>query len=401
MSTDVPPVDHPAWDRAQRAALAAALGGLAAFVVVGFVLYLAGGITSPVQFFLSYLVAYTFWLGAALGCMAILMLQHLTGGAWGIAIRRILESGAGTLVVLAVLFVPLVFGVHSLYLWAQHDFVEHSKLLQHKSPYLNVPFFVVRVIAYFAVWGLIAFLLNRWSTEQDRTGDPRLPRRFRLLSAPGLVLYGGTITFASVDWVMSLEPFWFSTIYPVLFATGQVLTGFAFAVTALVWLATQPPLHGVIERRHLRDVSNLMLAFVMLWAYMSISQFLLIWSGNLPEEITWYLRRTRGGWEWLAVLLILFQFALPFLLLLSRDVKDNARSLRLVALLVLVMRLIDVFWWIEPAYSHEGQYLFWLLDVAAVVGVGGVWVWWFVRLLRRRPLLPVHDPLPAGEGGHA
>jgi hypothetical protein len=216
-------------------------------------------------------------------------------------------------------------------------------------------------------------------------------RRFRLLSAPGLILYGLTITFASIDWVMSLEPNWFSTIYPVLFAVGQALQGMAFAVAMLVLLATRPPLSGVIRPAHRRDLGNLLLMFVMFWAYLSFSQLLLIWAENLPEEIPWYLRRLRDGWQWVALLLILFQFGLPFLLLLSRDVKENPRGLAAVAVLVLGMRFLDVFWWVEAAFAG-GMSFYWLLDVAALVGLGGIWVWWFLGQLKQRPLLPLHDP---------
>src|SRR5262249_20705482 len=238
-------------------------------------------------------------------------------------------------------------------------------------------------------------LLNRWSARWDAEAQPGTARPFRLLSAPGLALYGATITFASIDWIMSLEPDWYSTIYPVMFAVGQVLTAFAFTITVVVLLSTRLPLIDVISPGLLRDLGNLMLAFVMFWAYIAVSQFLLTWIANLPEEIPWYLRRTRVGWQWLAILLIVAHFIVPFLLLLSRGIKENWRTLLMVAGLILLMRFLDLLWWIEPAFSHEGQHLFWLLDVAAVVGLGGIWVWWFVRQLQRRPLLPVHGPFLA------
>jgi len=400
MSAAVHPAAGPAWDRIQRGALLAAAGGLGLFLLVAVVLYFLAGSAhqseSVRQLFLSYLVAYNFWLGVALGCLVILMLQYLTGGAWGIVIRRVLESGTRTLGLLAVLFVPLVFGLSFLYLWAQPKAVDASEDLRHKSLYFNGGFtgmwYIIRAAGYFVVWLLVAYFLNKWSADQDREAVPREQRRFRLLSGPGLVLYGLTITFASVDWVMSLEPFWYSTIYPVLFATGQVLTGFAFAVTVVILLATRPPLSEVITPRHLRDLGSLLLAFVMFWAYMSVSQLILIWVGNLPEEIPWYLRRSREGWQGLAIVIVLCHFALPFLLLLYRDIKKDPRRLAAVAVGLLVMRFIDVFWWIEPAYRHDGEYVFWLLDIAATVGLGGLWVWWFVGQLKSRPLLPTHDP---------
>jgi hypothetical protein len=388
-------VTQAEWDRVQRLALIAAVAGCAGFVVLGLLLHLLGGITSPLQFFLSYLVAYNFWLGVALGCLVILMLQYVTGGAWGFTIRRVAESGTRTLLLLALLFIPLLFGLHALYEWAQSDRVAASEELQHKQPYLNVPFFIIRAVIYFAVWLVCTYLLSRWSAWWDAQAHPGSPRRFRLLSAPGLALYGLTITFASIDWVMSLEPDWYSTIYPVMFAVGQVLAAFAFTITVVVLLATRRPLIDVVSPGLLRDLGNLMLAFVMFWAYVAVSQFLLIWIANLPEEIPWYLRRTRGGWEWLAIFLVVAHFVVPFLLLLSRDIKENRRTLLFVAGLILVMRFLDLLWWIEPAYSHQGQYAFWLLDVAAVIGLGGIWLWWFVRQLQQRPLLPTHGPFLA------
>lgn len=393
MSTAVHPTHLPSWDRVQRGALVAAVAGVALYVVAGVLMYLLGN-RSAQPFFLSYLVGYIFWLGVGLGSLVILMLQYVTGGAWGIMIRRILESCSRTLVLLAVLFVPIFFGLSSMYLWAQPDLVRVDQDLAHKSPYLNVPFFIGRTVAYFAIWLALAFVLNRWSWRQDQEAQPRVQRRFRLVSGPGLALYGFTITFASIDWAMSLEPYWYSTIYPVLFAASQLLTGFSFAIAVLILLSTSAPIAETLAPRHLRALGSLLLAFVLFWAYMSFSQLLLIYVGNLPEEIPWYLKRSRGGWQWVAAALALFQFALPFALLLSRDIKENRQRLVKVAAVLLVMRFVDIMFWIEPTYRHDadGRYLFWLLDVAAWVGLGGVWVWWFVWQLKRRPLLPIYDP---------
>jgi hypothetical protein len=346
MSTAANPVTVQEWDRLQRGALTAGVAGL--------LLCLIGAWFSPSHFFRSYLVAFNFWLGIALGCLVILMLQHLTGGAWGILLRRVLESGARTLLLLAVLYLPLLAGLHLLYDWTE----DIGSETEFKQVFLSIPFFLARAVAYFAVWLAVSYFLNRWSAQQDKAACPDLPRRFRLLSAPGLVLYGLTITFASIDWVMSLEPHWFSTIYPVLFAVGQALQGMAFTVVVLILLATRPPLSGVIQSAHRRDLGNLLLMFVMFWAYLSFSQFLLIWAENLPDEIPWYLRRTRDGWQWVAVLLILFQFGLPFLLLLFREIKENPRGLAAVAVLVLVMRFLDVFWWVEGPDCHRGPGVF-------------------------------------------
>ncbi len=374
---------RPQLDAIQHRALIVGLGGLA--------LCLAGALLNSEQFFRSYLLAYLFWIGIALGSLAIVMLHHLVGGGWGSVIRRLLESGTRTLPLMALLFIPLLFGLHDLYIWARPEAVAADALLQHKGLYLNVPFFVVRSVLYFVAWIGAAIFLNRWSLEQDRTGEPALTRRLRLLSGPGLALYGLTVTFASIDWAMSLEPLWFSTIYGMLFIVGQGLTTLAFVIAATVLLADREPLSKVISPTHLHDLGNLLLSFIILWAYIAFSQYLIIWSGNLPEEIPWILRRTTGGWEWIGLFLVPLHFVLPFLLLLSRGTKRSARMLLRVALVVFLMRIVDLFWIVAPAFHPTGLAVHWM-DLAALIGVGGIWIAVFVRQLKGRSLLPLHDP---------
>ena len=369
--------------RLQRPALQIGLVALAVCAI--------GAFLSPLQFFRAYLTAYLFWCGIALGSMGILMLQHITGGTWGWLIRRQLESATRTLPTLLVLFVPLLFGLGYLYEWADPHHVANDPLLQHKRPYLNVPFFLVRAAIYFGTWIVVARFLNRWSEEQDASGDPALAQRLEYLSRGGLLLYSLTMTFASIDWVMSLEPHWFSTIYGILFVGGQVLSAFAFVIPVLALLAERPPLSEVVAAEQLHDLGKLLLAFVMLWAYFAFSQFLIIWSGNLPEETPWYMNRLTGGWEWVGMAVIAFHFALPFAILLSRDLKRNARHLSGIALLVVLMRFVDLYWLISPAFSPRVLSLHWL-DPLTLLGVGGIWVATFVGQLRARPLLPLRDP---------
>jgi hypothetical protein len=383
---------QPFWDRLQQRAL---LAGVAGLVLCGL-----GVLLNPTQFFRSYLLAYLFWFGIPLGCLAILMVHHLVGGAWGAVIRRVLESSTRTFPLLVLLFVPLLFGLHELYIWARPEVVTNDALLQRKSSYLNVPFFILRSALYFIIWLAVSYLFNRWSLAQDQTAADPFERRMRLLSGPGLVLYVLTATFSAVDWAMSLEPHWFSTIYGILVIVGQLLATLAFAVVVVARLADTPPLSEVMSAAHFHDLGNLILAFVMLWAYMAISQFLIIWAGNLPEEITWYLHRTQGGWEWMALALILFDFTLPFLLLLSRGIKQRGQLLAWVAAAVLVMHLVDLFWLVVPAFQPAGIFIHWL-DVVALVGIGGIWLAMFVWELKRRALLPVHDPGLQGGSLHA
>jgi hypothetical protein len=350
-----------------------------------------GGFFAPAQFFRSYLFAFLFWTGVALGCMAVAMLHHVTGGAWGLPIRRPLESGTRTLPLMLVLFLPIVLGARKIYEWADPAAVAHDPILRQKSPYLNLPFFTGRALFYFAAWLAFAYFLNRWSLEQDATGERPIARRLQLLSSAGLVTYGLTVTFASIDWAMSLEPHWFSTMYGVLFIAGQALTGFAFIVVVLVLLSDAPPLAGYVGQRHYHDLGKLMLAFVMFWAYVSFSQYLIIWAGNLPEEIPWYLRRLQGGWGWVGVGLILFHFLLPFLLLLPASANRNPRVLAAVAGLIVFMRLVDVFWLTRPAFAGSGFRVHWM-DLLAPIGIGGLWLAVFLWQLGKRPLLPLNDP---------
>jgi len=374
--------DHILY-RSQRASLGAGMLGLA---VAG-----AGGLVNADQFFRSYLVAYLFFIGIALGSLGLVSLNHVTGGRWGVVIRRVCESAMRTLPLLLILFLPILLGLSHLYEWARPEAVAQDPGLQHKQLYLNVPFFVVRVGIYFTVWLVVSHYLVRWSREQDATGDPDVVRRLQFLGRGALLLYSLTMTFAAIDWAMSLEPHWSSTIYGILIIGGQVLSAFAFVIPVLALLSDRAPLSELVSAEQFHDLGKLMLAFVMLYAYFAFSQFLIIWSANLPEETPWYLARSRGGWQYLAVILVLFQFALPFVILLSRSLKRNARRLAAVALVVLAARLLDLFWLLKPAFSPARFSVHWM-DVAAVLGVGGLWLSFFLLRLRDQPLLPLRDP---------
>jgi len=318
-------------------------------------------------------------------------MHQLTGGAWGVLIRRPIGAATRVLPALTVLFLPIAFGMHRLYVWTDAALVARDEALQHKHLYLNTPFFLIRAAIYFAVWNTLVVLLNAWSLEQDRNPDPQLARRMQQLSAAGLLAYGLTVTFASFDWLMSLEPHWFSTIYGVLIFGGQGLAAIAFLIAVLVWLGRRPPLDRIVAPSHLHDLGNLLLAFVMLWAYFSFSQYLIIWAGNLPLEIAWYVNRLQTGWRPIGVTLIVLHFGVPFVLLLSRTVKRSPDLLMKLAVGVLVLRLVDLFWLIAPEFHHTGIHVSWL-DIALPVSLGSLWLSRFVRQLRGRAILPVHDP---------
>jgi hypothetical protein len=373
----------PELARYQRQFLLAGAAG----AVISFV----GFLLNATQFFQSYLMSYMFVLGLSLGCLALGMVHQLSGGAWGVVIRRPIGAASRVLPVLTVLFLPIVFGMHHLYEWTHADVVANDEILKGKQVYLNTPFFLIRAILYFAVWNLISFFLNKWSLEQDRTGDPRFARRMQVLSGGGLVAYGLCITFAAFDWMMSLAPHWFSTIYGVLIMGGQGLSAMAFLLVVLVWLSRRKPLSGVVVASHFQDLGNLTLAFVMLWAYFSFSQYLIIWSGNLPEEITWYMHRLQSGWRAVALVLVVFHFAVPFVLLLSRAVKREPETILKVAAAILVARVIDLFWLIAPEFHREGLSVSWM-DVVLPLTLVSLWLGCFIWQLRGRAILPLYDP---------
>ncbi|HET9479678.1 MAG TPA: hypothetical protein VFO72_10050, partial [Pyrinomonadaceae bacterium] len=319
------------------------------------------------QFFQAYLVGWTFWTGIAVGSLALLMLQHLTGGGWGLVIRRVLEAATRTLPIMAVLFIPVIAGAHSIYEWTHPEVLEQHPVVKFKTPYLNLAFFTARAVIYFAVWIVLAWFLNRWSLEQDRTADVRYAKKMRVLSGPGMVALIFTVTFASVDWYMSLEPEWFSTIYGFIFVASWTLSALAFVIAVMAILTKEEPLQRIVAPLHFHDLGKLMLAIVMLWAYFAFSQYLIIWSGNLPEEIGYYIDRTHGFWGAIVVTIALLHFGAPFLFLLSRELKRNPQRLVMVALLVLIMRMIDLLWMLVPAF-HEHRWIW--LDVLAVLGFG-------------------------------
>jgi hypothetical protein len=376
------PAGHPV-ERWGRIALVAAGIGVALSIV--------GALASPQQFLRSYLVAWVYWVQVALGCLAVLMIKYVAGGAWGAVIRRLAESGTRTLPLMALLFVPVALGLPQLYEWADPRHVAHDPLLQHKAAYLNVPFFLARAVLYFAVWIAFARWLERWSIREDETAGPHVTHRLDLISRGGLVSLGLTMTFAAFDWTMSLEPHWFSTIYGVIFMGASVLSAFALLIAMAAVMTERGPFRGVVTPGHLHDLGKLLLAFVLLYAYFNYSQFVITWAGNLPEEIPWYLRRVRGGWGWIVLLIVVFHFALPFLVLLARDVKRRARWLAGVAIALGVMRVIDTWWFVTPAFDVPHPVPHWL-DLATLVGIGGLWLAVFFRRLAGRPLLPLADP---------
>jgi hypothetical protein len=341
------------------------------------------------QFFQAYLFAFMFWIGISLGSLAFLLLHILSGNRWGLAIRRVVEAGAANIWVMAILFVPLLFGLTTLFPWARPAEVAASTSMQAQTFYLNVPFFIIRAVIYFVVWFLLAFLANRVITRRSKlTPEGAARDSHQGLGGVGLIAYAFTMSFAAIDWLMSLQPFWSSSVFGLLVIFGQVLTTIAFAVLALnlipglslgrSWTHATTPIPY-------RDLGAMMMTLVMGWAYLAYFQLLIIWAGNLPHEVSWYIARTQGGWSYVAIFVAVFQFVLPFLILISARVRHNMRILSWLSILLLVGYLVNLWWNVKPAF-YPGFSISWL-DFVLPVAIGGFWVAGFLYALKRRPLL--------------
>jgi hypothetical protein len=379
----------------QRLGMGAALVGVV-LTIIGFMVW------GRTAFFQAYLVAYAWAFGLVLGCMALLMVQHLTGGAWGVVIRRPLEAAVRTMPIMTLLYLPLLLGIHDLYHWSHEELVAGDPMLEWKQPYLNTPFFIARQVIYFVIWNVIAWFLTSWSAEQDRDASPALVRKFSILSGAGLVIYSLTVTFAMVDWTMSVNPHWFSTMWGPLYMVGQGLSAFAFSVVILILLAQTRPLNGVITPHHTHDLGKYLFAFLMLHAYLSFSQFLIIWSANLSEEIPHYLVRWDNGFQYVSLFVIVGHFIVPYVLLLSRDIKRNFGRLKLIAMWILFARLVDHYWHVAPEFHPDGLTLGALaFPLMTALAVGGVFLALYGANLKKYSLLPVHDPgLPKALAHH-
>jgi hypothetical protein len=371
---------------AQRSLMVGVVFGIVAVILAFF---------RPEQFFRAYLLGFMCWLGVALGSMAILMIRHLTGGGWGMVIRRILGAAMRTVPLLALLFIPVILGIHKLYIWARPlDQVADQHLREHlesiTQTYLTTNGFIVRAIVYFAIWNLLSLLLSMWSRQTDRAGAPDNTSRFKAVAGPGLILYAFTISFAAIDWIMSLDPSWISTIFGLVILIGEVLSAMCFAVVVERILFDYKPMSEMLRPDFVHDHGKWMLTFIMVWAYFNYSQWLIIWAGNLPSEITYYVRRLNGGWGYVGLMVVIFHFAVPFAILLSRPFKRNIRKLAWLAVWLLLMRYVDLFWIVEPNFSRA--FLLTPEDVIVPVAIGGFWLAYFYHNLGALPLLPAYDP---------
>jgi hypothetical protein len=375
-------VEATGISRAQKPAL---IGG-----VVFLALTAVGWFLNPADFYRAYLPSYIFWFEIVAGALAVLMIQYVTGGEWGLLIRRPLGAAARTMSVMLVLFIPIAIGIHALYPWSNHELMEHDHVLHQKALYLNQTAWLIRAGAYFACWLLWAWRLRVLSLKFYEDRSPETELRRRKWAAFGLVMIVLTLTFASIDWMMSLEPKWYSSMYGINFVVSCGLAAFAYVTFLLTQLSRTRAMQDVLKSSHLRDLGNLMLAFVMLWAYTAFSQYLLIWYGNLKEEVPYYIVRQHGVWGWIAAVLILFHFFLPFFMLLMRDIKDRPSTIAVVTIVILLVHYVYDYWLIVPAFSRQNFQVSWV-SATSFIGIGGVWFWFLVQQLKGQTIIPIHE----------
>jgi len=369
--------------RMQRAEL------LIGLVALGLTAY--GAFGNRAQFFFSYLFSYLFWLGLSLGCFLVVMIHFLTGGRWGYPTRRFLEAGFMVLPLMLVLFIPICFGLSELYPWARPAELDADKVLRQRHIYENNWAYIVRAVCFLGIWTWMSYSLRKWSLQQDSTIDPEPTRKARRLSGPGIVIYGLLGTFAFIDWIMSLEKHWYSTMFAVIVIIGQILVAYAFSVVLLTWFRKQEPLAEVVTKTQYHQLGNLLLAFVMFWTYVQFGQLLIVYSGDKPDEVDWYLHRISGNWKLVVGALGLFHFFLPFYLLLFRAVKRHIVPITTLSAMLFMVHIVAVYWLVMPALHHQGMQISWL-DFTAPLGIGGVWIACFLSRLKAAPLLPQQDP---------
>ena len=359
--------------------------------VAGLIFTAAGLFDNQSQFFYSYLNAYLFWITVSLGGLFFIMLHHLTGSEWSIVLRRIMETVASTIPVMALLFIPVIWGMYDLYHWSHEDAVVSDVLLQKKSAYLNPAFFIIRAVFYFAIWSLLSLLLYKTSLAQDNAFDNNQVTKMRKVSAPGMVAFALTITFAGFDWAMSLDAHWYSTIFGVYIFGGSFLAILCFLVVFGLFLRKRNILDNTITVEHYHDIGKFLFGFIIFWGYIGFSQYFLIWYANIPEETIWYLHRWEGSWKYITMILVFAHFLIPFIALMPRFVKRNLSLMRFIALWILVMHWLDIYWLVIPNLHHHSVHFSWM-DLTATFGIGGIFFWYFWTKFSANATVPVNDP---------
>ncbi len=368
------------------------LGTIALIIgIIGLVASGLGYTGDSKQFFHSYLVAFVFWLTIALGALFFTMLHNLVDAKWSVVLRRLAESITSVFPIMAILAIPVLLGVHELYHWSHADVVAHDEILQEKAGYLNVPFFLIRTVFYFGVWILISTVLFRTSLKQDAGHEPGYTARFRKVSAAGMLLFAATSTFAAFDWLMSLDAHWYSTIFGVYVYSGSFLASLVFMILAVLYLRRNGVLTESITFEHYHDLAKLAFAFLIFWSYMAFSQYFLIWYANIPEETIWYQHRWIGSWKQMTLLIVYGHFVFPFVALMTRAAKRSVPVLWIVSIWVMIIHWVDLYWIVMPNLHHHGAHFSWI-DLTTMLGIGGIFVWFFWRTFTSHPVVPVGDP---------
>jgi hypothetical protein len=361
------------------------IGGL------GLAASVAGYFVDSAQFFHSWLASAIYWLSISLGALFFVLLHYLVGAKWSVVLRRLAENLASPLIFLAICMAVILFGLKELFHWADPEIVATDHLLQGKAGYLNQTFFIIRMVGYFLIWIVLWRFLFSGSLKQDTQPSAKLTKRMRIISAPGMFLFALTLTFASFDWMMSLDAHWYSTIFGVYIFSGSFLSAIAFLSIAVVALRSRGYFKGMVTGEHFHDLGKLMFAFVIFWGYMAFSQYFLIWYGNIPEETVWFLHRWEGSWKTVSLIIVFGHFVIPFFALFPQTPKKNPVFLVVVSVWLLIVHRIDIYWLVMPSLHHHGVHLSWM-DGATIIGIGGIFLWCFWRRLVKHPLVPIQDP---------
>ncbi len=359
--------------------------------ILGLVLSAVGWFSDSKQFYHSYLVSFVFWVSIALGGLFFVMLHHLVNANWSVVLRRFGESMMMTLPFMGLLFIPIIIGVGELFHWSDTELVANDHLLKGKAGYLNYTFFIIRAVLYFLIWTILAVMLNRLSMKQNISANFEQIKKFRTISAPGMILFAFTLTFAAFDWLMSLDAHWYSTIFGVYVFAGSFLAMLSLTSFLVIRLQNNGVLTKAITKEHYHDLGKLIFAFIIFWGYMAFSQYFLIWYGNIPEETIWFLHRWEGSWKIVSLIIVFGHFIIPFFMLFPQTIKRNKIVMTIMTLWILVMHWIDIYWLVMPSLSHHGVHLSWI-DLVAFIGIGGIFLYVFWRFFTQHPLVPVNDP---------
>jgi hypothetical protein len=343
------------------------------------------------QFFFSYLVNFAFFSSIALASLFFVLLQHLTRSHWSVAIRRIPETFLSNIWIWALFIIPVILGMHSLYHWTHPEAVAHDPVLQGKAPFLNTTFFIIRQIIYFGIWSFLGYRMYHKSTEMDKTGDWGIQTLLRKTSGPGLFLFTITLAFASFDWLMSLDPHWYSTIFGVYYFAMSFQVMFATIILLIMFLFSKGLLTNTIQKGHIYDLGVQLFGFTVFYAYIAFSQFLLIYYANIPEETVWFLERLSGGYEYLAYFYFFGRFVIPFAVLLPKKAKSNYKIISTISVLILASHLVELYWLVMPVLDHHGFHFNWM-TITSFLGLGGIFFGLFFHRFKQNKMIPVKDP---------